>query len=141
MPKKPKKEEWRYLGRRLDRKNKVFYVWHDGEEERHFNKLPSKSPGSFYEVEVEKRKADGSIVVHGRPGFLMIGEKDDPITLKACADDRAVSIELETIRAEKAGAYLELEDHLEALRSLYFRQTGGRRAAFLAHVIQRLTKR
>ena len=136
---KPKKEEWRYLGRRLDSKNKVYHVWDDGEEERHFNKLPSRSPGSFYEVEVS-RKGD-SVVVHGKPTFLMIAEKDDPVSLKACADDRAVQIELETIRAEKAGAYKELEENLEALRSLYFRQTGGRRAAFLAHVIQRLTKR
>lgn len=139
MPKKPKKEEWRYLGRRLDRKNKVFHVWHDGDEERHFNKLPSSSPGSFYEVEVE-RKGD-SIVVHGRPVFLNMGEQDDPIRLKAQADDRAVSIHVATIRAEKSSAYLELEENLDALRSLYFRQTGGRRAAFLAHIIQRVTKK
>lgn len=136
---KPKKEEWRYMGRTLDGR-KVFHSWDDGGMLRYFARLPAKSPGSFYEIEVERKK-DGNVTVHGSPVYLTGGERDDPVRLQACAHDRAVSTELETFRAEKAGAYLELEANLETLRSLYQRQTGGRRAAFLAHIIQRVTKR
>jgi len=140
-PKKPKKEEWRYMGRIRDGKV-LFHSYQDGDGElRVFKKLPASSPGSLYEVEVERK--NGGIIVHGSPSYVFGQDisEDKEIRLKAAADDRAISIQLDTERAEKAGAYKELEENLEALRSLYFRQTGGRRAAFLAHVIQRLTKR
>jgi hypothetical protein len=141
-PKKPKMETWRYMGRIRDGKT-LFQSYQDEDGEfRVFKKLPASSPGSLYEVEV-KREKDGGIIVHGSPAYIFGQDisEDKEIRLKAAADDRAISIQLDTERAEKAGAYKELEENLEALRSLYVRQKGGRRAAFLAHVIQRLTKR
>ena len=137
-----KTETWRYTGRILDGKT-LFYSYEDGDGElRVFKKLPATSPGAFYVLDVERKK-DGGITVHGSSVYVIGQEIDDedPVRIRAQADDRAVSIELETRRAEKAGAYQEIEANLDALRSLYLRQTGGRRAAFLAHVIQRVTKR
>ncbi len=139
---KTKFETWRYMGRILD--GKALFYSYEAEDEgdlKVFKKLPATSPGALYEVEVERKK-DGGITVHGSASYVIGQEIDsDPRRLEAQAHDRAVSIVLETRRAEKAGAYKELEDHFDALKSCYQRQTGVRRAAFLAHIIQRVTGR
>lgn len=137
---KTKIERWRYMGRTLE-EGKVFYKWDDGHGLRFFKKFPAKAVGSLYEVEVS-REGD-SIVVHGRPTWVRGQDpsEDEAVRLIAQADDRTTAIELEAIRAEKAVAFREIEKNLDELRALYLRQTGGRRTAFLAHIIQRVTKR
>lgn len=136
---KEKVEQWTYLGRRLEGL-KVYYAWLDPDgNEQHFNKLSALSPGRIYSVDV-LRKKDG-VSVCGKPSYH--GEQSDllnDLVIKACADDRAVAVALETRRAEKAESFVELEEHLDALRLCYNRQRGARRAAFLAHIIQRITR-
>jgi hypothetical protein len=130
-------ETWTCMGRRLDVKGKLFYKWLNAAgEEAHYDKLKGQ-PGRRYGVQ---RKVDGTSVLI-QPRWLN-ERADEADVAKWEAQDRADAAELERNRLEAKDAKdSELHNLVFPLRELYKRQVGpGRRAAFLAIVIEMMTR-